>query len=158
MLWGYLVIRTQMSRLYMANQKSSITALNGFWSMQMFSYNCVSHHNTVKLELLQLVFPSVLYPWVCSLWFGGELVSVWRKSFQADVVWSFQSLKITNLTWGILCTLLCHPHERHTRGVRGDTVIASNLNISAGLQMQLWRQVNTSRTWHCRRQWELCSF
>ena len=56
-----------MSCLYMANQKSSITALDDFWRMQMFSYNCVSHHNTVKLELLQLVFPSVLCALVCSV-------------------------------------------------------------------------------------------
>lgn len=65
-----------MSRFYVANQENSITALDVFWSTQMFSYNCVSHHNTVKLELLQLVFPSVLYALVCSVWFGGELVSV----------------------------------------------------------------------------------
>lgn len=57
----------------MASQKSTITALDGFWSMQMFSYNCVSHHNTVKLELLQLVFPSVSYEL-------GLLRVVWRKT------------------------------------------------------------------------------
>lgn len=51
----------------MANQKSSITALDGFWSVQMFPYNSMNHHNTVKLELLQLVFPSVLYALVCSV-------------------------------------------------------------------------------------------
>lgn len=56
-----------MSCLNMANQKISIIALDGFWSMQMFSYSCVSHHNTVKLELLQLVFPSILYVLVCSV-------------------------------------------------------------------------------------------
>lgn len=65
-----------MSHLYMANQKISITVLDGFWSMQLFSYNCVSHHNTVKSELLQLVFRLVLYALVCSVWFGGELVPV----------------------------------------------------------------------------------
>jgi len=60
-----------MSRSYMANQKSSITALDGFWSV--FSYNCVSRHNTVKLELLQLVFPSVLYALVCCVWLEEDL-------------------------------------------------------------------------------------
>lgn len=48
MFWHYLVRRTLLGCLYIANQKSSITAVDGFGDMQEFSYNCVSHHNTLK--------------------------------------------------------------------------------------------------------------
>lgn len=46
--WHYLVRRTQIGCLYMANQKSSVTVVDGFWDMQLFSYDDESHHNTFK--------------------------------------------------------------------------------------------------------------
>lgn len=114
----YLIIRTQIARLYMANQKSSITAVDGFGDMQVFSYNCVSHHNIFKSY----------FSWCshqyCKARFA--LCVVWRRTSicmkkilsKQDFVLCFQSLKITNPTQGIYCTVLCHSHEWQTWGDR----------------------------------------